>query len=118
MLNYPGHLVSFMALHTVGQETMVQLPTAQPALPAPATPATTAYQFLWSHQPVWPPGEPLTVLISLVPRLPQDMTLHVSVMLDDTAVPDAAQRWSSVLRIPFSAAALVDRKRVRYTPHR
>jgi hypothetical protein len=118
MLNYPGHLVSFMALHTVGQETTVQLPTAQPALPGQAAPATTAYQFLWSHLPVWPSGERLTALISLVPRLPQDMTLHVSVMLDDTATPDASQRWSSVLRIPFSPAALVDRKRVRYTPHR
>jgi hypothetical protein len=57
-------------------------------------------------------------MISLVPRLPQDMTLHVSVMLDDTALPDASQRWSSVLRIPFSTAALVDRNRVRYTPPR
>jgi hypothetical protein len=118
MLNYPEHLVSFMALHTVGQETTVQLPAAQPALPAQATPATTAYQFLWSHWPVWPPGERLTALISLVPRLPQDMTLHVSVMLDDTAVSDASQRWSSVLRIPHAPAALVDRTRVRYTPHR
>ena len=113
MLNYPEHLVSFMALHTVGQETTVQLPAAPPT-----PPATTAYQFLWSHWPVWAPGERLTALISLVPRLPQDMTLHVSVMLDDTAVPDASQRWSSVLRIPFAAAALVDRNRVRYTPHR
>ena len=113
MLNYPEHLVSFMALHTVGQETTVQLPAAPPT-----PPATTAYQFLWNHWPVWAPGERLTALISLVPRLPQDMTLHVSVMLDDAAVPDASQRWSSVLRIPFAAAALVDRNRVRYTPHR
>ncbi len=30
MLNYPEHLVSFMALHTVGQETTVQLPAAPP----------------------------------------------------------------------------------------
>lgn len=118
MLNYPAHLVSFIALHTVGQETMVQLPAAQSEPPAPATPATMAYQFLWSHRLVWAPGERLTAMISLVPRLPQDMTLHVSVMLDDTALPDASQRWSSVLRIPFSTAALVDRNRVRYTPPR
>ena len=28
MLNYPEHLVSFMALHTTGQATTVQLPAA------------------------------------------------------------------------------------------
>ena len=118
MLNYPAHLVSFMALHTVGQETMVQIPAVPPEPPASAAPATKAYQFLWSHSQAWAPGERLTALIAMVPRLPQDMTLHVSVMLDDTAAPDASQRWSSVLRIPSSTAALVDRTRVRYTPHR
>jgi transglycosylase-like protein with SLT domain len=118
MLNYPAHLVSFIALHTVGQETMVQIPAVPSESPAPATPATIPYQFLWSHSQVWAPGERLTALISLVPRLPQDMTLHVSVILDDTAVPDASQRWSSVLRIPSYTAALVERNRVRYTPHR
>ena len=57
MLNYPEHLVSFMALHTVGQATTVQLPAAPTGPPAPAAPATTAYQLLWSHWPVWAPGE-------------------------------------------------------------
>ncbi len=93
MLNYPEHLVSFV-------------------------PTTTAYQLLWSHWPVWTPGERRTAIISLVPRLPQDMTLHVSVVLDDTAAPAASQRWSSVVRIPFRTAALVDRDGVRYTPPR
>jgi hypothetical protein len=40
------------------------------------------------------------------------------VVLDDTAVPAASQRWSSVVRIPFRTAALVDRDGVRYTPPR
>ena len=116
MLNYPEHLVSFMALHTTGQETTVQLPASRTGPPAPTALATTAYQLLWSHWPVWTPGERRTAIISLVPRLPQDLMLHVSVVLDDTAVPAASQRWSSVVRIPFRAAALVDRNVVRYTP--
>jgi len=119
MLNYPEHLVSFMALHTTGQETMVQLPAAQQGAPVPTAPRPTAYQLLWSHWPVWAPGERRTAVIALVPRLPQDMTMHVSVVLDDTANPTASQRWSSMVRIPFQAAALVDRHMVRYTsPHR
>ncbi len=118
MLNYPEHLVSFMALHTAGQATTVQLPASPPGPPAPAAPSTTAYQLLWSHWPIWTPGERRTAIISLVPRLPQDLTLHVSVVLDDTGVLAASQRWSSVVRIPFRTAALVDRDGVRYTPPR
>ena len=118
MLNYPEHLVSFMALHTAGQATTVQVPAAPTGPPALTAPPTTAYQLLWTHWPVWTPGERRTALISLVPRLPQDMTLHVSVVLDDAAVPAASQRWSSVVRIPFRTAALVDRDGVRYTPPR
>ena len=118
ILNYPEHLVSFMALHTAGQATTVQLPAAPTGPPAQGVPTTTAYQLLWSHWPVWNPGERRTAIISLVPRLPQDMTLHVSVVLDGTAVPAASQRWSSVVRIPFRSAVLVDRDGVRYTPPR
>src|SRR5919109_1424599 len=47
MLNYPEHLVSFMALYAPGQETLVQLPAAPTGLPASAAPATTACQLLW-----------------------------------------------------------------------
>ena len=100
MLNYPEHLVSFMALHTTGQETTVQVPAAPTGPLAPAAPTTAAYQLLWSHWPVWTPGERRTAMISLVPRLPQDLTLHVSVVLDDTAAPAASQRWSHVVRFP------------------
>lgn len=118
MLNYPEHLVSFMALHTAGQATTVQLPAVPTGPSAPAVSTTTAYQLLWSHWPAWTPGERRTAMISLVPRLPQDMTLHVSVVLDDTAMPAASQRWSSVVRIPFRTAALVERGGVRYTSPR
>lgn len=118
MLNYPEHLVSFMALHTAGQATTVQVPASYTGPAAAVAPPSTAYQLLWSHWPVWTPGERRTAIISLVPRLPQDMTLHVSVVLDDATVPAASQRWSSVVRIPFRSAALVDRDGVRYTPRR
>ena len=118
MLNYPEHLVSFIALYAPGQETLVQLPASPTGPPTSAAPATTAYQLLWSHWPVWAPGERRTAVIALVPRLPQDMTLHVSVVLDDPATPAASQRWSSMVRIPFQAAALAGRDMVRYTTPR
>jgi len=53
-----------------------------------------------------------------VPRLPQDITLHLSVVFDDTTTSTASQRWSSVVRIPFHAAALVEGDMVRYTAPR
>lgn len=108
MLNYPGHLVSFMALHTVGHESMVQLPVSSVGSHAPGAATTTTYQLLWSHWPVWAPGERRTAVIALVPRLAQDMTFHLSVVFDEAATPKLSQRWSSVVRIPFQAAALAD----------
>ena len=110
MLNYPGHLVSLMALHLAGQETIAQLPAAYVGPAASGAPATTTYQLLWSHWPVWAPGERRTASIVLVPRLAQDITFHLSVMFDAASAPAVPQRWSSVVRIPFQAAALVDRR--------
>lgn len=109
LLNYPEHLVSFMALHTTGHDTTVQLPAAPTGFPGRDAPATPTYQLLWNHWQVWAPGERRTAIIALVPRLPQDMTLHLSVVLNEVATPMASQRWSTVVRIPFHAAALVDR---------
>lgn len=106
MLNYPERLVSFMAMHTTGQETTVQLPPAQSSLPGPAAPAAAAYQLLWSHWPAWAPGERRTAVIALVPRLPQDITMHVSVVLDEASSATVSQRWSSVVRIPFRTAVV------------
>ena len=113
MLNYPDHLVSFMALYTSGQETMVQLPTTASAPPGPVTPAIAAYQLLWSHWPAWAPGERRTAVITLVPRLRQDITMHVSVILDEASNAAPSQRWSSVLRMPFRTAASLDTDRIR-----
>lgn len=117
MVNYPEHLVSFMALHTVGHESMVQLPVSSVGSPAPGTAGAMTYQLLWSHWPVWAPGERRTAVIALVPRLAQDMTFHLSVVFDEASAPKLSQRWSSVVRIPFQAAALADsRYRTLYFP--
>jgi len=117
MVNYPGHLVSFMGLHTVGHESMVQLPVSSAGSPGQGVPAATTYQLLWSHWPVWAPGERRTAVIALVPRLAQDMMFHLSVVFDAASAATVSQRWSSVVRIPFQAAALVDpRHRALYFP--
>jgi hypothetical protein len=118
MVNYAEHLVSFLALHTAGQKTVVQLPASTREAPGQAEPARTAYQLVWSHWPIWAPGERRTAIISLVPRLPQDLTLHVSVVFDDTAVPAASQRWSTAVRIPFRTVSLGDRASIHDTPPR
>jgi hypothetical protein len=116
MVNYPGHLVSFMAL-TAGHETLAQLPISHVGPPAPGAGATTTYQLLWSHWRVWAPGERRKAVIVLVPRLAQDIMFHLSVVLDAASAPTVPQRWNSVVRIPFQSAAWVDpRYRPRHFP--
>lgn len=116
MLNYPEHLVSFMAMHTGGYETTVQLPdTAMGA----GTAGVATYRLLSSHWQAWAPGERRTARIVLVPRVPQEMTLHVSVVLDEQqAARGVAQRWSTVLRIPFQPTTVAERPRGRDLPPR
>lgn len=101
MLNYPEHLVSFMALTSPGRETVAQLSSSPRASALPSVSGTTTYRLLSSHWPTWAPGERRTAMIALVPLRLQDITLHVSVVLDDPTRQGEAQRWSSLLRIPF-----------------
>ena len=108
MLNYPGHLVSFIALHAGGQETIAQFPDAGAELSSPGARATMTYQLLWSQWPTWAPGERRTAVIALMPRLAEDMMFHLSVVFDEDSAPAASQRWSAVVRIPFQAAVLAD----------
>jgi hypothetical protein len=110
MLNYPEPLVSFIALHTTGHAPMIQLPASQTGPSVLTTPATTAYQLLWSHWSAWAPGERRTAVIALVPRLPQDISLQLSVVLDEAATPAVPQRWSAMVRIPLSSTTVADRK--------
>jgi Transglycosylase SLT domain len=110
MLNYPEHLVSFIALHTAEHETIVQLPASQTRRSALATPVTAAYQLLWRHWPAWAPGERRTAVVALVPLLPQDITLQLSVVLEETATPAVPQRWSTMVRIPPSPTTMADHR--------
>lgn len=99
MLNYPEYLVSFLALNTQDNDTAVQLSSAsQPVAAAQAN----AYRLLWRQWPVWRPGERRTATIALVPRVPQDITLQLNVVLTPSAQQPSTQRWSRVLRIPFA----------------
>ena len=103
MLNYPENLVSFMALHTAGGDTTVQLPATPTGQPTVATAAGSVYRLLWSHWPAWKPGERRTATIALVPYRPQDMMMHVSVVLHPSQAA-SPQHWSSIVRIPFDPA--------------
>jgi hypothetical protein len=103
LLTYPEPLVSFIALHTSEHETMVRLP------PAPAHPlvqaawSSNAYQFLRSSWPTWQPGERRTAAFALIPRVPQDLALHLSVLVYDAGETTVQQRWSTVVRLPVRA---------------
>jgi hypothetical protein len=107
MVHYPEHLVSFMALHTTEYETLAQREVGPGRPTALAVPATPAYQLLWGRWSSWAPGERRTALIALVPRVPQEIMLHVSVELDEAAAPAALQHWSATVRIPCPTAGLV-----------
>jgi hypothetical protein len=64
------------------------------------------YQLLWSRWSSWAPGEHRTAVVAVVPRVPQDITLHVSVMLEQVTTSAASQQWSMTVRIPLQTVAL------------
>jgi hypothetical protein len=100
MLHYPEHLVSFIALHSTAGETAVQLPASPVGQATPAA-DTSGYHFLRSPWPTWKPGERRRAIIALVPRHPQDIMLHLSVVFEPSTQATKPQRWGSVVRIPF-----------------
>jgi hypothetical protein len=100
MLTYPEHLVSFAALHTADNDTMVRLPGASGGQPGQVSWTPTVYQVLWGYWSAWYHGQPRTSVLTLVPRLPQDLTLHLSVFLYDATVTTIQHRWSTVVRLP------------------
>ena len=85
MLNYPEHLVSFMVLYTTGHEERDgAVPRLTRGAARPGCTGDYGVSTLWSGDwPAWAPGERRTAVIALVPRLPQDITLHLSVVLDE-----------------------------------
>jgi len=104
LLTYPEHLVSFMALHTAGSDTTVRLPGATTGPAGKASWTSTAYQFIQGRWPAWQPGQHRTAALALVPRLPQDIALHLSIFLYDPTETTVQQRWSTVVRLPVRAS--------------
>jgi hypothetical protein len=100
MLTYPEPLVSFVALHTSERQTTVRIPTSQSGQTVQAAWVTSAYRFLQGSWPAWQPGQRRTAVLALVPRLPQDLALHLSVLVYDATETTVRQRWSTVVRLP------------------
>ena len=106
MLHYPEPAVSFIALQADGQASPAQPALARADSITPAASTASMYQLLWSRWSSWAPGEHRTAMVALVPRVPQDITLHVSVMLEPATTPAASQHWSTTVRIPLQTIAL------------
>jgi hypothetical protein len=100
LLTYPEHMVSFMALHTAGSDTTVRLPGTLAGPVGKAAWTSTAYQFLQGRWPTWQPGQRRTAVLALVPHVPQDIALHLSVLLYDATETTVQQRWSTMVRLP------------------
>jgi hypothetical protein len=64
-----------------------------------------AYQILRGDWQAWQPGQRRTVAVALVPRVPQDLTVHLSIFLYNATVQAQQQRWSTVVRLPVQPGA-------------
>jgi hypothetical protein len=98
-VTYPPALLSQIVMHTSPDQTTV-------ALPPPAETADQAvqgYTFLQNVWPQWSPGQRHTVTLAVVPRMTQDVMLHLSVILYDQAGKTMQQRWSRMVQIPVHA---------------
>jgi hypothetical protein len=103
ILTYPEPLVSLIALRTSERETIVRLPAGQTGNTIHAAWAPTAYQFLRGAWPMWQPGQRRTAVLALVPRVLQDLALHLSVLVYDATEITLRQRWSTVVHLPVRA---------------
>jgi hypothetical protein len=99
-LTYPEPFLSLLALHTAPDETTVQLPSPS----AGTTHPSATYRFLQSAWPTWQAGQQRTAVLALIPRLPQDIALHLSVLLYDRDHMALQHRWSTIIRIPVQPA--------------
>jgi predicted aspartyl protease len=99
LVYYPAHLVSMIGLHSPTGETAVAFSPSPVRQAAPAD-ATAAYQLLQTAWPAWRSGERRLAMITLIPRLPQNIMLYLSVVLDEGVASAAPQRWGSIVRIP------------------
>jgi hypothetical protein len=99
MLYYPAHLVSLAALRSSAGETAAAFPATAVGQAAPAD-AMAAYQLLRTAWSTWQPGEQRRAMIALIPRVPQDLMLYISVVLAPSAPARRPQQWGTVVRIP------------------
>jgi hypothetical protein len=99
MLYYPAHLVSLAALHSSAGGTAAAFPASAVGRAAPAD-ATAAYQLLRTAWSAWQPGEQRRAMMALIPRVPQDLMLYISVVLEPSGPARRPQQWGTVVRIP------------------
>ncbi len=95
-VTYPPALLSMIVMQTSPDRTTVALPTPAQR----ANQAATGYTFLQNSWPQWSSGQRHTVALSVVPRMAQDVILHLSVILYDPARNTMQQRWSHMVKIP------------------
>jgi hypothetical protein len=100
MLMYPEPMVSYVMLNTTGNATTVRLPESSSGQLGKVSWVTNTYQILRGDWPEWWPGQRRTVALALVPRVPQDITLHLSIFLYNSSVTTVQNRWSTVVRLP------------------
>lgn len=98
-VTYPPALLSLIAMQTSPDRTTVYLPTPPEPTP-PATSQTPAYTVLQDTWPQWASGQRHSVTLALIPRVAQDVVLHLSVILYDQDRKTMQQRWSRMVRIP------------------
>jgi len=95
-VTYPPALLSMIIMRTSPDRTTV-------ALPPPAdteAQVTQTYTFLQNVWPQWSSGQRHTVTLAVVPRMAQDVMLHLSVILYDQGRKTMQQRWSRMVQIP------------------
>jgi hypothetical protein len=100
MLMYPEHLVSYMMLNTSGNATTVRLPEASAGQLGKVSWVANTYQILRGDWPEWRPGQQRTLAFALVPKVSQDITVHLSIFLYNSMGGPEQHRWSQMVRLP------------------
>ena len=100
MLMYPEHLVSYMMLNTTGNATTVRLQDASGGPLGKASWIANSYQILRGDWPEWQPGQQRTLAFALVPKVSQEIAVHLSIFLYNRTGYIEQHRWSQVVRLP------------------
>ncbi len=98
-VTYPPALLSLIALQASPDQTTVYLPEP----PEPASETISSYTVMQDRWPQWPSGQRRSVTVALIPRMAQDVVLHLSVILYDQDHKTMQHRWSRMVRIPVQS---------------